>query len=77
MSSLAFSPDGDVLAVSAHGIGSVIRLYRTDNGREIERFTCPAAFSYPNALEFAPDGRSLAAGLADTTVVIWNVGILR
>ncbi len=77
VSSLAFSPDGDVLAVSAGGNGSVIRLYRTDNGREIERFTCPAAFSYPNALEFAPDGRSLAAGLADTTVVIWNVGILR
>jgi WD40 repeat protein len=77
VSSLAFSPDGDVLAVSVGGNGSVIRLYRTDDGREIERFTCPAAFSYPNALEFAPDGRSLAAGLADTTVVIWNVGILR
>ena len=77
VSSLAFSPEGDVLAVSVGGNGSVIRLYRTDNGREIERFTCPAAFSYPNALEFAPDGRSLAAGLADTTVVIWNVGILR
>ena len=49
VSGLAFSPAGDVLAVSVGWNGSVIRLYRTDDGREMERFACPALASYPSA----------------------------
>ena len=53
VSGLAFSPAGDVLAVGVGWNGSVIRLYRTDDGREMERFTCPGAISYPAHLSCA------------------------
>ncbi len=74
---LAFSPDGKTLAVGLGWNGSAIGLYRTDDGSEIERFDCPARRNQPGALTFAPDCLGLAAGLADTTVVIWNVRIVR
>jgi RNA polymerase sigma factor (sigma-70 family) len=73
VSGLAFSPDGNVLAVGLGWHGDVIRLYSTRDGRAIDSVLCPAARTHPGALAFAPDGRSLAAGLDDTTVVIWNV----
>ena len=42
VSSLAFSPDGKVVAVELGWRNSKIRLYSTDDGREIEAFTSPA-----------------------------------
>jgi hypothetical protein len=77
VSGLAFSPDGHVLAVSPHWNGSIARLYRTNDGREMKLFACPAAFSDPGAVEFSPDGRSTAVDLADAAVSIWKIRTLR
>ena len=55
----------------------MIRLYRTDDGREIGRVTCPARVSHAGGLAFSPDGRGLAAGLDDTTVLIWDLTDVR
>jgi WD40 repeat protein len=47
------------------------------DGQEIGSFKCPARVESAAALAFSPDGRSLAAGLGDTTVVIWDVSDVR
>jgi len=74
---LAFSRDGKVMAVAGGWRDHVIRLYRTEDGREMGAFTCPAALTHPGGLEFSPDGRRLAAGLDDTTVLIWDMSDVR
>jgi WD40 repeat protein len=70
---LAFSPDGSILAVVAGWRQQLIRLYSVADGREIHALACPATRTHPGALAFAHDCRSLAVGLDDTTVLIWDV----
>jgi RNA polymerase sigma factor (sigma-70 family) len=70
---LAFSPDASVLAVAVGTRQPMIRLYRTNDGREVQSFPLPAAVSHDGDLAFSPDGRTLAAGLDDTTIPIWDV----
>jgi RNA polymerase sigma factor (sigma-70 family) len=71
--SIAFSPDGKVLAVDQGWHGLKVRLYRIEDGDEVQEIVGPAKITHPGGLAFAPDGRSLAAGLDDTTVLIWNL----
>ncbi len=73
VSAVAVSPSGKVVAVETGWRYGMIRLYDTGDGRELGAFACPATRTYAGAIAFSPDGASLAAGLDDTTVVIWDV----
>ena len=77
ITALAFSPDGKLIAAAGGWLNPMVRLYRTNDGREIDRFTCPATIGGADSLAFSPDGRGLAAGFTDTTVLIWDVTNVR
>jgi WD40 repeat protein len=77
----AISPDGRYLAAEAlfyRDDGSqkpsddTLRLYELASGQEVLRWRLPPHTSC-NALTFAPDGRTLVAGMSDTTVLLWDL----
>jgi WD40 repeat protein len=68
-SMLAFSPDGQTLAVLA---GGAVQPWDTGTDQPVG-----AALSGGiSAMAFSPDGRTLAAGDRDGRVQLWNVGYL-
>jgi WD40 repeat protein len=77
---LAFSPDGRTLAVATdlavnindRSLHKPIRLLEVVSGKERRWFA--GHRDDVRALVFAPDGRALATGSLDNTVLIWAVG---
>lgn len=61
------SPDGRILAE----VSSTVTLRETATGREIVRLT-GGQRGHVTFLAFSPDGRTLATGAADSTVLVWD-----
>jgi hypothetical protein len=72
--SLTFSPDGQTLAVATlqqQPPQGIIRLFNLRQRREIQTIESPCP--YVEALTFTPDGERIAAGMGDTSIVLWDV----
>jgi WD40 repeat protein len=67
--SLAYSPDGQLLAVGFRN--GYIGLYRVDSGALVT--TLAGHTDDVNKIKFSPDGHLLASGSADGTVRLWGV----
>ncbi len=68
--SLAFSPDGTILAGS---FPSGIRLWRMSDRKEVLRVKGHGGVS---RVAFAPDGKTLISAGADTTLLVWDFAAL-
>ena len=68
--SVAFSPDGSMLASAGHVDGAV-RLWDVRAGKLRQEIK---AHDAPTAVAFSPDGRTLATGGYDGTLKLWDVG---
>jgi WD40 repeat protein len=76
---LAFSPDGRYLATAGMRLDRdapaeerTIRLWELTTGREAFRLPLPPG-NAATCIAFLPDGRSLVAGMADTTALVWDL----
>ncbi len=68
---LAFSPDGKTLAATSGWETGLVHLYEVATGKEIRTIQTPSLRS--PALAFTPDGKQLITGMADASVLIWDV----
>ena len=70
--SVAFSPDGGTLASAGDDVGSLpVKLWDVRTRRP-SSMPLEHVVGFPTTLEFAPDGRTLAAGDAGGEIVFWD-----
>jgi WD40 repeat protein len=68
---LAFSPDGSLLAWAGSDMTTPMRIWDTFTGDAVIHF--PRLGHMPRSVAFAPDGKTLVAGEANGTLLIWGV----
>lgn len=68
---MAFSPDGKTLAATSGWETGEIHLYEVESGREARTIVSPPLRS--SALAFTPDGSRLVSGMADGSILVWDV----
>jgi WD40 repeat protein len=76
VNSVAFSPNGRVLADGSGGNGGegTVQLWNiADPAHPVALGQPLTGLTYVNALAFSPDGRTLAAGTGPGTIQLWNV----
>ena len=71
IASLAFSPDGALLAATARFTHTAIKLFSTQTGAEAGQLL--GHVSWVRGLTFTADGRRLVSAGADQTVRIWDI----
>jgi WD40 repeat protein len=72
----AISPDGTLAATtSANREGSTIQVWDTTSGKLL--ILLRGHTSWVTSLAFAPDGKTLASGSYDTTVLLWDISKAR
>jgi WD40 repeat protein len=71
---LAFSPDGGLLACKGVG-GQTVRIWEVGPGKELGLFKGHEGSIATVA--FTPDGRRVVSGSSDTTLLLWNVAALK
>ncbi|MCS6936254.1 MAG: WD40 repeat domain-containing protein [Candidatus Bipolaricaulota bacterium] len=69
VTSVAFSPDGKLLASGAQD--NTVKLWEVASGQEVR--TLSGHTSYVRSVAFSPDGRLLASGALDQTIKLWEV----
>ncbi|QFS47689.1 eIF2A-related protein [Nostoc sphaeroides] len=69
VNSVAFSPDGKILASGSYD--NTIKLWDIGTGREI--YTLQGHSNSVNSIAFSPDGKILASGSDDKTIKLWDV----
>jgi RNA polymerase sigma factor (sigma-70 family) len=67
---LALSPGGRILAFGTEASGA-LHLLEVYSGQEIRKITMPQGSIW--SLAFAPDGRTLATGGGDATILLWDL----
>jgi len=67
---VAFSPDSRTFALQGN---RQVVLHEVVSGKERARFPAPTPPEVLPSLSFSPDGRLLATGARDTTVLVWDV----
>jgi predicted NACHT family NTPase len=67
--SLAFSPDGKLLATG--DVDGLVRLWDAATGREL--LICKGHTNRINSIAFSPNGEILASGSGDQTAKLWNI----
>jgi WD40 repeat protein len=67
--SLAYSPDGELIATGSFDGG--LQLWRAEDGELLASF--PAHFLPVTGLAFSPDGQLLASGSEDGSILIWEL----
>jgi len=70
---VAFSPDGNTLAVGGGWEGREIHVYDVGDGREGRTIATPPGSHGSLALSFTPNGNRLVAGMSDTSILMWEV----